>query len=281
MRFLFWRLQNGVLDLYKKDGGKADYTYTLRNDLLSMQDISLTNAPAITLQQESSNPLDRYKDYMPAGEIEGSWSWPITLENGQVYYNPNYFYDIHPATDNIGEIISAGASGSLDSLYFLKYNVALNAFAMANIHSAFTMLDGPAKDTNKHYYSFDWLNYDAHEDVDTYVSDGIIILNEFGHRVNYLTRSGPVHWSDVSALHNNYNTHHGRRILPPYGIHWVSCPICGGTGKVISGYDDVYSHTNSNGYPVYDKKERTTTCSTCDGTGGSYADDKTGKKITQ
>ena len=213
--FFYWFVRDDILNIYEKGGVGTLCSFSLNGNILTIQATGdYAKAFQATLKKVYDNPLENYKKYLPADGVEGKWAVPVVYVNGDGRMDDNHgcYYDIHPTNNNnsIGEIISYCSNDIYDSLYFFKYTFHYNVNRDLNTIPFFKFLNkldpNSSKDTNNYIYSCNWLNYNAHEDVDCYTSDGIIIIYE-PNQISYLVKAGPPNWTDVTALHEKYNAY--------------------------------------------------------------------------
>jgi len=262
--------------------GRKAYAFKLDQDKIVLKRTVGGTASEIVLQKISDNPYQLYVNHFPSNPKDAaSWTEParITNENKMDFYGPNYF-DFYPAADRIGEMINYNKTASLDSLIFVTYNYTENTIRQSNVPHLYELMKSVYgdTDTSQYYYVFHWINEKIELNIDCFVSDGIMILNQVGADGMYMVKAGPPHWHDLAALHKQYNAHVGRAALPPYGTHWVRCGQCNGHGEIVS-FGRVVTGSDPAGFNTYQDGRGPDICPSCNGVRGFYVDDKTLKRV--
>jgi len=261
------------------------YLYTLNNGVLHLKDLKNHLSADISFKKTSQNQTEKYLEHIPRDGAWGNWLMAAIIKKGKIYYcadtlkDPeNQFFDIHPFSDESGEMIiysygNYAPKVTLDSLSFLNYK-----FTGYNSKAIYPAGGGG--------YFFNALDRHGCIDYNCYYFDGIITLCAKDELV-YLVNVGNVHYDDLAALHKIINIHTNPFVplMAPPGMHIEPCMACRGSGSADAGTESVYSYTyrnyNNVDIDVYRKEYKTKSCSVCGGKGYHYVKDDLGGKLVK
>ncbi|MEP6677578.1 MAG: hypothetical protein ABJA78_20625 [Ferruginibacter sp.] len=231
----------------------------------------------VWLIKQGNDPFKYYQNYLPKEKTAGFWIRHLEIKNGLL--NPSQeYWDIHPNSDDHGEILKASKLGNapmLKQLDFVKYSFRQGDVGKDNFYET--------------TYDLENLNHQIQNktnrnNVMFYLSNGILVMYHDMKNISYFVYESTPFWTNVQNVHTMYQTETGIT-LPAFGIHRAECKECNGIG-VLNETETNYKKEKVNvgseyGKPIYrdistpDSKTVTRTCNVCNGEGWVYAFDGT------